>query len=151
MPTVSNTGPLLTFARADRLDLLREVVSELIIPDAVHQEIVVRGSVLPGAAEVREGIWIKQDRVQDRTLIPQLPERLGLGEREALRLGIHPFGSLRLLQEAKSRGIIPRVKPVLDELMAGGCMSARPSTRTLSKRWARGRYHPLEGVIPSSS
>jgi len=36
---VSDAGPILSFARAGRLDLLRQVVGELIIPDAVVQEI----------------------------------------------------------------------------------------------------------------
>jgi predicted nucleic acid-binding protein len=40
--------------------------------------------------------------------------------REAQRQGITVVGSLRVLTEAKHRGIIPQVKPVLDDLIAAG-------------------------------
>ena len=80
MPIVSNTGPLLAFARASRLSLLREVVGELIIPDAVYEEIVVHGAGRPGAEEVREGSWIERESLRNRDVVDQLQERLELGE-----------------------------------------------------------------------
>jgi predicted nucleic acid-binding protein len=42
-PIVSDAGPLITFARARRLDLLRQVTGRVHIPDAVWQEVVVDG------------------------------------------------------------------------------------------------------------
>ncbi|MCI0439586.1 MAG: DUF3368 domain-containing protein [Chloroflexi bacterium] len=142
MPVVSNTGPLLAFARAGRLGLLREVVRELIIPDAVYKEIVVHGAGRAGAEEVQEGSWIKRESLRNREVVDQLPQRLDLGEREALALamefgaallvddlearkealllGIPFLGSLRVLKEAKGRGVIPAVKPALDDLIAAG-------------------------------
>lgn len=139
---VSDSGPFLSFARAYRLDLLREVVGELIIPQAVFEEIAVRGAGKPGAEEVRQGAWIKREPVRERSLAEQLPRKLNLGEREALalakelgavllvdehearqealRLGIGHFGTLRVLKEAKDRQILPQVKPVLEELIAAG-------------------------------
>jgi predicted nucleic acid-binding protein len=75
-------------------------------------------------------------------LVEQLPGRLNLGEREAialakergayllvdelearketLRLGVNFIGTLRIIKEAKTRGIIMTAKPVLDELIASG-------------------------------
>jgi predicted nucleic acid-binding protein len=45
-------------------------------------------------------------------------------EREARRaarpLGIPVVGSLRVLKEAKDRGLIEQIKPILDELIAAG-------------------------------
>ena len=142
MKIVSDAGPILSFARAGRLDLLRQVVGELIIPDAVVQEIVVRGKGKPGAEEVQQGAWIKRGSVKDRSVLEQLSGKLNLGEREALalakeigaallvdereartealRLGIYHFGSLKIIKEAKDHGIIPEAKPVLDELIASG-------------------------------
>jgi uncharacterized protein len=38
--------------------------------------------------------------------------------REALHQGIAVMGSLKVLREAKTRGIIPQVRSVLDELIA---------------------------------
>jgi predicted nucleic acid-binding protein len=38
--------------------------------------------------------------------------------KEAARFGIEHFGSLRILKEAKERGVIQEVRPVLDKLIA---------------------------------
>ena len=80
--------------------------------------------------------------VHDRAFVEQLPPKLHLGEREAIALakeqgaallvderearrealhqGITILGSLTILREAKTRRIIPRVRPILDELIAAG-------------------------------
>jgi hypothetical protein len=142
MKIIADAGPLLSFARAGRLDLLREVVSEVIIPEAVYEEIVVQGAGKPGAHDVQHASWIIRDRAQDRSLVDSLPDKLHQGEREALalakerggvllvdeyaarqeatRLGIDHMGSLRLLKEAKTRGLVLAIKPILDELIAAG-------------------------------
>jgi uncharacterized protein len=140
MAIVSDSSPILSFARASRSELLHEVVHELIIPDAVYEEIVVQGAGKPGADEVRQSSWVKRQRVTDRSLIEKLPRSLEAGEREAIvlakelgavllvddreareeadRLGIKTLGSLRVLQEAKELAFIPAIKPILDELIA---------------------------------
>jgi predicted nucleic acid-binding protein len=139
---VADSGPILSFARAERFDLLRRIVDALIIPDAVYDDIVVRGAGKPGAEEVVQASWIRRRSVQNRTLVDQFPAKLHLGEREALVLAqelgmvlliderearraaeqhhIAYVGSLRVLEEAKQRGLLPAVKPVLDDLMAAG-------------------------------
>ena len=142
MAIVSDSGPLLSFARARRFDLLRDTVGALTIPHAVYEDIVIHGAGKPGAEEVDTAAWIIRASVRDRTFVDQLPQKLHLGEREALALArelgsallvderearraaqqhsIPHFGSLRVLEEAKQRGFIPAVKPVLDALMAAG-------------------------------
>jgi predicted nucleic acid-binding protein len=106
----------------------------------VYQEIVIRGAGKPGSIEVQGASWIRHLPVRDRAFVDQLPPKLHLGEREAialakvqgavllvderearreaLRQGITILGSLTILREAKTRGIIPRVTPILDELIA---------------------------------
>ena len=49
MAIVSNSGPILSFARAGRLDLLQTVVRELIIPGAVSEELLAHGAGKPAA------------------------------------------------------------------------------------------------------
>src|SRR5919198_453530 len=142
MSMVSDSGPILSFARANRLDLLRQVVDALFIPDAVYDDIVIRGAGKPGSEEVVQSSWIHRRSVHDRTLVDQLPAQLHLGEREAIVLArelglvllideraarraavqhqIEHIGSLRVLEEAKRRGLIPTVKPVLGDLMTAG-------------------------------
>lgn len=148
MSLVADAGPILSFARAQRLELLHDVVSMLLIPQAVYDDIVIRGAGKPGAQEVHTSTWIRRERIQDRSLTEQLPSKLHLGEREAivlakerdatllvderearrvaLQLGIGYIGSLRVLTEAKDRGIIVQVKPVLDELIAAGLYIGEP-------------------------
>jgi uncharacterized protein len=52
MSVVADAGPILSFARANRLELLRQVVGDLAIPDAVYEDIVVQGSGKPESQEV---------------------------------------------------------------------------------------------------
>src|SRR5688500_16296259 len=140
MSIVSDAGPILSFARANRLDLLRQVVGAMVIPDAVYVDIVVQGAGKPGSMEVQAALWITREAVKNRSFVDQLPTYLHLGEREAIalakehsasllvderaarrtasQLNIPIIGSLRVLKEAKDRGIILQVKPILDELIA---------------------------------
>jgi uncharacterized protein len=128
MSFLAGTGPILSFARAGHLDLLRDVVSQLLIPEAVYAEIVVRGAGEPGAREVQETSWIRRERVQNRSIVDRLSPTLHLGEREtivlakerdallliddrtarhvALQQGVVVVGSLHVHKEARDRGII---------------------------------------------
>jgi uncharacterized protein len=134
MSVVSDAGPILSFARADRLSLLHGVAASLWIPDAVYQEI--------GGPILDRMPWIVRRSVSDRQRLAKLPQKLHLGEREAIilaeeldvpllvddrearseakRRGIEHFGSLRILARAKEIGLVSRVRPALDDLIAGG-------------------------------
>lgn len=48
---VADAGLIIGFARLGRLDLLRQVVGELVIPAAVYEELVVRGRQRAGATD----------------------------------------------------------------------------------------------------
>ena len=139
---VADSGPIIAFARIGRLNLLWQVVGELVIPDAVYDELVVKGKGKPGAEVVERGEWIRRKAVRDGTAHTQLPPELEQGEREAIvlarelgamllvdewkvreaaeALGIEVFGVLRVLAEAKRRGFIPKVRPIIEELLAIG-------------------------------
>jgi uncharacterized protein len=139
---VANTGPIIAFARIGRLDLLHQVVGELVIPGAVYEELTGQGQERPGAAEVVRGDWIQRRTVGDHTLVGHLPSVLHAGEREAIVLaeefhaqllideqrgrnmatarGVTVLGSLRILSEAKQRGLIDRARPLLDAMLAAG-------------------------------
>ena len=138
MMFVADSGPIISFARADRLAMVRDVVRELWIPDAVYTEVVTMGAGMPGAEEVSGEDWFKRRSLTSPPTALNLPGTLGDGEREAialahelgavlivddaeardaaLRLHIACLGSLGLLREAKLQGIIPVVKPHLDAL-----------------------------------
>ncbi|MFH1952825.1 MAG: hypothetical protein ABIL06_14545 [Pseudomonadota bacterium] len=47
---VCNTGPMIAFAIVDRLDLLSKIFHEVVVPDAVHNEILDGGTEFLGLA-----------------------------------------------------------------------------------------------------
>jgi predicted nucleic acid-binding protein len=138
---VADAGPLIAFSRIGRLSLLQQVVGQVVIPDAVYAELTERGRERPGAPAIARETWIQRQTVDDSETAP-LPPRLGAGEREAIRLaaseqatflsddrsareeaerrGIEVIGSLWILAEAKRRGLITEVRPLIDALLANG-------------------------------
>lgn len=142
MPYVADSGPLLAFARAQQLAVLATVLEAVLIPEAVYTEMVVAGAGKPGAETIQQAPWIIRMVIRDTTQADRLPHHLGHGEREALVLaaeqrlplvvddraarqyaqetGLPHLGSLRVLQEAKRRGVLPQVRPTLDALVTAG-------------------------------
>jgi uncharacterized protein len=139
---VADAGPIIALARLERLDLLRQVVESLVIPDAVYEELVGRGHNRPGAAEVAQAGWMHRRTVTDRDAVAHLPHVLHAGEREAIVLahelhaqllideqrgreiavaqGLEIVGILHLFADAKRRGLIPAVRPLVEALLAIG-------------------------------
>ena len=129
---VADSGPLIAFARIGRLDILRQVAGEVVIPQAVYEEVVGQGDARPGASEITEASWIKRDAEVDATTLQGVPLSLHSGEREAIALaqrlgvqllidevrgrryaaeqGVSVFGSLALVAEAKRGGFFSSVQ-----------------------------------------
>jgi predicted nucleic acid-binding protein len=136
---VSDTSPLIALAAVGQLDLLRQLYVEVLIPEAVYREATtVRDA--PGAVEISAANWIHVQPVRDRTLTEALAVELDAGEAEAIavergadlllmderrgrqaavRLGQQVVGVLGVLIEAKHRGHLPSVRPVLEALATG--------------------------------
>jgi len=139
---IADAGPIIVFARIGRLTLLQQVVEELIVPDAVYEELVVKGGDRPGDADVQRGEGIRRQTLRNWPALTHLPRSLAQGECEAILLaeeegapllvderkardaavqrGIKVIGSLWVLKEAKQRGMILAVPPILGELLAIG-------------------------------
>ena len=138
-PVVSNAGPLISLSTVSQLDLLRALFGQIVIPQAVHNEVVVHGEGEPGSREVGESDWIKIRHVKDHLAVELLRETLDAGESEAIVLAqeldaryiilddglarrkarlikLRLVGTLGVLLMAKEVGLIPAVKPILDEL-----------------------------------
>ncbi len=139
---VANAGPLIVFVRAGYWDLLRKTVGTVTIPQAVFEEIVVKGEGKLGAREVKVAEWITTRHIQHRERAAQHSPQLERGEREAIVLaqerqenlliddatarktaearGVQCVGTLWILQKAKEEGSIARVTPVLDAFRSAG-------------------------------
>lgn len=143
MKVVSNSSTLIALARINHLDILEKVVKKLIIPPAVYDDIVIKGAGRPGSAEIRQAKWIEKRNVSDQEMVMRLNSILGLGESEAIALakeikadliildddkarkvalseGLRLSGLLAFLVQAKEKGIIERVKPLMDGLKLKG-------------------------------
>ncbi|MGC9445231.1 MAG: DUF3368 domain-containing protein [Candidatus Methanospirareceae archaeon] len=110
MIVVSNAGPLIALAKISQLPLLKALFGELVIPEEVQREIVVRGKGKPGAEIVARADWIKVRRVHELG-VAILATELDLGEAEAIILAKELNAELLLLDEkiprelAKSLGL----------------------------------------------
>lgn len=157
---VSDAGPIIIFARVRRLPLLHEVTGSLIIPAAVHDEILGKKGSMPGAAEVAQTGCIQQVVLADRSILDSLPPALHEGEREALalarerraqllvdeirarsaaiQLGIDVIGTLRVLAEAKRLGQITVVRPIIAEMQSNGYRFDRALIRRFLERISEG-------------
>jgi predicted nucleic acid-binding protein len=145
MNIVVNSTPLIELSKIRRLTLLRDVYSKIIIPEEVHSEVVIQGVGQPGAAEVRTATWIEVRAVTNPNSVMNLHvnTQLGLGECGVIVLaeeihaqrviiddkaarqiaqarGLPVIGTVGVLIVAKTRGIIPNVRDILDVLRTHG-------------------------------
>jgi hypothetical protein len=136
---VSNTSPITNLAAIGQLDLLRQLYQRVVISEAVYRELTASGGRYPGAvAQTLD--WIETRAVSNRALVIALQTELDEGEAEAIalaqeltadlvlmdehlgravatRFGLRVIGILGVLIEAKHRGLIQEVKPLVDALM----------------------------------
>ncbi len=141
MPEViSNTSPMQYLHQLGLLHLLPALVSQVIVPPAVVAELAAgrsRGINLPDPANLQ---WVA---VRQPISAPALPLAVGLGpgEREVLALalessdaivvlddqlarqtaltfGLRLTGTLGVLLDAKKRGLINEIAPMLDQLQS---------------------------------
>jgi uncharacterized protein len=136
---VSNTSPLTNLAAIGQFDLLRQRYGGLLVAEAVWAELNAGGRAWPGRDEVAAADWIERRAAQNRPLVTALRERLDPGEAETIalavevqppfvlmdekegrraaqRLGLKTVGVVGVLLEAKARGLIAEVGPLLERL-----------------------------------
>ena len=139
MIVVSNTSPLTNLAAIGQFQLLQQVYQQLHIANGVWDELNARGLVWPGRNEVEASPWITRYPVENQILITALQQDLDRGEAETIalaielgadlvllderagreqakRLGLNVTGVLGTLVEAKAKGILPTIRPTLDDL-----------------------------------
>lgn len=140
---ISNATPLIAFARISQLPLMQKIVSKLLIPEAVAEEISAYASTAPGAIILADEPWIQIEPLQSDTQMQLLLPTLDRGEAavialalerkarlvlideltgrkvaESLRLKVS--GSVGLLIKAKQPGQIEAVKPLLHAMQKAG-------------------------------
>ena len=134
--TVADTGPLISWARAGYVPLLRKLIPSLVVPMAVVVELSKPGR--PGSDLLLEGSWLSGRVLPPSAQLSGFPGLLGPGERQAISLAVHlgadyilmddgravaeaksrgieALRTLRLLGQAKRTGVVSLVKPILDD------------------------------------
>ena len=102
---VSNSTPLIALSRIRRLHLLRELFSEVTIPAAVYDEVVIAGDGRAGGPEVENAQWIIHHQVKNKDLVAFLRISLDAGEAEAIALAKEINADLVLLDDNDGRNI----------------------------------------------
>jgi hypothetical protein len=142
MIVISDTSPITNLAAVGLLHLLHQLYNCVIIPQAVYNEMVNVGYLVPGTIEVQTLSWIKTQAVTNTQKVSQLQSQLDPGEAEAIilalelnvdlliiderrgrkvasSLGITKItGLLGVLLEAKQKGLISAIKPIVEQLIA---------------------------------
>ncbi len=121
---VSNTTPLIALADIGHLDLLQKLYGEILIPEAVLNEIKTE----PAKTVVNNSSWIKVKKIKKNDEKSLFRAKLHAGEVEVMILadetakflGMTVTGTLGILIRAKREGYIPAVRPLLDALMTDG-------------------------------
>lgn len=146
---VCNTSPLQYLHQLGQLDLLRALAAAVFIPPAVVREIAIGVSLGINLPDLTSMAWISVRTPQASARTPWRGT-LGPGETEVLQLALEmprallllddrrarqaaaslqlPLkGTIGLLVDAKHAGLIPAIRPLLDQLDALGFRLAHSS------------------------
>ncbi len=142
MIIVSDTSTITNLAAVGLLHLLHQLYNRVIIPKAVYDEMVSVGYVVPGTVEVQTLSWIETQLVTDIKKVNELQSDLDIGEAQAIVLALeldadllimderrgrkvasslgitNITGLLGILIEAKQKGMIYAIKPIIEQLIA---------------------------------
>lgn len=86
MNAVVNTTPLVALGQIGRLDLLRQLFDQVLVPEIVYKESVSGGDSRPGAEEIQQAIWIVRRTLPEESGWQTDFFGLDAGERDVLRL-----------------------------------------------------------------
>ena len=141
---IADAGPLIALSRIDALDLLRELFGKILVTAAVRDE-ALPSSDSPGKARIAQAFdagWLVCPSLPESTWQPlnpgldagerstisaalQMPEclliiddRAGRAEAKSQHLSI--IGTAAVIGLAKSQGLIPAARPLLEKLQPAG-------------------------------
>ncbi len=133
MLVLSNSSPLIALSQIGRLDLLRQLHPSVSIPTAVAKEVEPTLPLLPDWVLVRELAGSLQPATVSASIGPGEREVISLGlelaatllildeqpaRRLAKSLGLRVIGTVGLLMAGKERGLLTKIRPELDRLLA---------------------------------
>lgn len=107
MIVVSDSTPLITLMKAARIDLLHDLFGEIVIPEAVYQELTLNSHFPQEARIIRESAFIRVVQVKDRKTVSVLQRATGLdlGESEAIVYADDNHADILLMDEVSGRRV----------------------------------------------
>lgn len=142
MTAVVDSSPLIVLGKVRRLDLLSALYEDIVIPPAVVDEVLAKSRlVTPDLQQFVERSRVRA--VENVRLVQTLSVDLGPGEAEAIALaaeigdalllmddadgrraaralGLRVAGVLGVLVEAKYRGVVSNIRPILEAVRTEG-------------------------------
>lgn len=138
-----DTSILLYLGRIDQLSLLPFLSDAVVVPGQVVLELDMGRLLQPSITDPRQFDWISMVNVPLGEIASLPPNRLGAGERSVIayvrrrkgcvaglddrlarllaeQLGLEVIGLVGLLLKSKKAGLIPFIKPTLDQLLVVG-------------------------------
>lgn len=107
MIVVSDTTPLISLLKIEHLDLLKKLFGNVLIPQAVYEELTVDERFKMEAEQLKQKEFIKVCPVRNTESVSLLKRATGLdqGESEAIVLTDEMKADLLLMDEAKGRAV----------------------------------------------
>jgi predicted nucleic acid-binding protein len=157
---VADTSPLIVVARSRLVPVLKQVAEEVVLPATVYAECTldmgrpgaqaIRAAVVAGKLAVHPDVHPSRLDVEDETPALDEGERAAIalaqalgcplliderhGRQAALRGGLTVIGSLGILLEAKRRGAIPAVAPIVQQWRAWGYFLSESLVKAVLER-----------------
>lgn len=136
MKAICNSSPLIALLSVNKIDILNDLFSEVLTPEAVFNE---EFKAENKDADFNKANFLKIVKVNDRNLVKVLNIHLGLGESEVIALSLEKdldwvilddkqarniagnmdlkvIGTVGILLLAKQKSLISNVKPLLLEM-----------------------------------
>jgi len=101
---ICNSGPLIALGILARLDILKSLFDEVLVPEAVQKEIEQGGIKLSGLEDFRRAKWIRILPLKEKR-DELLESLLDIGEAAVISLAREQKASLVLIDECKARKV----------------------------------------------
>jgi predicted nucleic acid-binding protein len=142
-PLVCDTTIPLYLGRIGQIDLLPTLFAPVHVPEQVCLELDMGRLLRPDTINPRDFAWVELASVSQIMIDNLPPNRLGTGERAVIAyaqahrgylvgmddvrarqlaqaIGLQVTGTLGILLRAKQSGLLPAVKPLVDDVIAQG-------------------------------
>lgn len=107
---ISNATPIISLLKIKKLDILKDLFGEIIIPYEVYCEITNYSALKKDYLDIRELNWIQYRKVKDSDKVNYLLTELDRGEAEVIVLGKELNAKLLLIDEFMARKIATIMK-----------------------------------------